>query len=165
MKRILQLVVAAAMVAMSGSALAATPVSEQSSTSGVATLELVDPVAWTGRSVPAAGGVYFRLCDRGAFRPCALGHGAAAARRQAFELALTTLRATETDLVVVALPQSATRSALLVFERDVLSNGADPLRATADRLYLMGGLVPHSPTEDRLVLVRLRLSSAARPGR
>ena len=165
MKRVFQLAVAAASLAMSGSALAATPVSEGSATTGVATLELVDPVAWTGRSVATGDGVYFRLCDRGSLRPCALGRGAAAARRQAFELALTTLRATNTSLVVVALPQSATRSALLVFERDLLDGEFDPLAATADRLYLMGMLVAHSETEDSLVLFKLRLSPDARSGR
>ena len=165
MKRVVHLLAALAALALSGGALAATPVSDGSATTGVATLELVDPVTWTGRSVPTGDGVYFRLCDRGSLRPCALGRGAATARRQAFELALSTLRATETSLVVVALPQSATRSALLVFERDLLNGELDPLGATADRLYLMGGLVPHSETEDSLVLVRLRLSPGARSGR
>jgi hypothetical protein len=165
MKRLVHPLAALALLAASGSAFAATPVSEGSPTTGVATLELVDPVSWTGRSVPTDDGLYFRLCDRGSLRPCALGLGAAAARRQAFELALSTLRSTETSLVVVALPQSATRSALLVFERDLLSGDADPLGATADRLYLMGGLVAHSETDDSLVLVRLRLSPAARSGR
>jgi hypothetical protein len=165
MTRVVHLLSALAALALSGGALAATPVSDGSATTGVATLELVDPVAWTGRSVPTGDGVYFRLCDRGSLRPCALGRGAATARRQAFELALSTMRATETSLVVVALPQSATRSALLVFERDLLEGELDPLGATADRLYLMGGLVAHSETEDSLVLVRLRLSPDARSGR
>jgi DNA-binding transcriptional ArsR family regulator len=120
---------------------------------------------WTGRSVPTRDGVYFRLCDRGSLRPCSLGRGAKAARAQAFELARTTMQTTAVSLVLVALPQSATRSALLVFERDVLAPGLDPLRATAERLYLMGGLVPYSDTEDSLLLVRLRPSPAERPGR
>ena len=165
MKRLVHVLAALAVLAVAGSAVAATPVSEGSATTGVATLELVDPVTWTGRSVPTGDGVYFRLCDRGSLRPCALGRGAAAARQQAFELALSTLRTTETSLVVVALPQSATRSALLVFERDLLDGEFDPLAATADRLYLMGGLVAHSEREDSLVLVRLRLYPAARSGR
>ena len=161
MPRPLQLFVAAVALATSGTALAAdprvTPVSAGSTTTGVATLELLDPVARSGRSVPAGNGVYFRLCDRGSLRPCALGSGAIAARRQAFALALSTLRSTPADLVVVGLPQSPTRSALLVFERDLLSSsGLEPLRATGDRLYAMGGLVAHSETEDSLVLVRLR---------
>jgi hypothetical protein len=164
MKRVVHLLAALASLALSGSALAVSPVSAGSATTGVATLELVDPVTWTGRSIPTGDGVYFRLCDRGSFRPCALGGGATAARRQAFELARSTLRATDTSLVVVALPQPDTHPALLVFERDVLDGELDPLRATADRLYLMGGLVAHSETEDSLVLVRLRLSPGARSG-
>jgi len=143
-----------------------TPVSASSTTAGVATLELIDPLTWSGRSVPAGNGTYFRLCDRGSLRPCAIGAGAVQARRQAFELALSTLRTTSTDLVVVALPQSATRSVLLVFERDLLAaTELDPLRETAARLYLMGGLVCLSETEDSLILFRLRLSPGARSGR
>lgn len=165
MKHALRLVVALGVLAFSSTAAAATPVSAASATTGVATLELVDPVTWTGRSIAAEGGVYFRLCDRGSLRPCALGHGAAAARRQAFALALKTLQATETNLVVVALPQSPTSVAMLVFERDLLGCEAGPLAATAERLYVMGGLVAHSETEDSLVLVRLRLSPGAHSGR
>jgi hypothetical protein len=145
---------------------AQTPVSASSTTAGVATLELIDPVTWSGRSVPAGNGTYFRLCDRGSLRPCAIGAGAEHARRQALELARLTLRTTSTDLVVVGLPQSATRSVLLVFERDVLGEAElDPLRATETRLYLMGGLVCLSETEESLILVRLQLSPGARSGR
>jgi hypothetical protein len=165
MRRVVQSVILLWLVVVPANAEAATPVSAASATTGVATLELVDPLTWTGRSIPTDDGVYFRLCDRGSLRPCALAHGAAAARRQAFELALSTLRATETSLVVVALPQSATRSALLVFERDLLGCEHDALRATADRLYVMGGLVAHSETEDSLLLVKLRPSPGARSGR
>jgi hypothetical protein len=165
MKRPVHALAALAALAVAGSAFAATPVSEGSATTGVATLELVDPVTWTGRSVPTADGVHFRLCDRGSLRPCALGRGAAAARRQAFELAVSTLRATTTSLVVVALPQPNAHPALLVFERDLLDGELEALRATADRLYLMAGLVPHSETEDSLLLVRLRLSPDGRSGR
>ena len=154
-----------AALAAAGGAFASTPVSAGSATTGVATLELIDPGTWTGRSVPTRDGVYFRLCDRGSLRPCSLGRGAKAARAQAFELARTTMHTTAVSLVLVALPQSATRSALLVFERDILAPGLDPLRATAERLYLMGGLVPYSDTEDSLLLVRLRPSPAERPGR
>jgi hypothetical protein len=169
MTRSLQILVATVALAAAGSALAATPstisVSPGSTTAGVATLELVDPVLWSGRSVPARSGVYFGFCDRGPMRPCALGWGASTARRQAFSLALTTFRDTNADIVVVGLPQSRTRYALLVFERDVLSApDLDPLAATAERIYAMGGLVPHSETEDSLVLVRLRPSPAARWG-
>lgn len=170
MRRTLQLLAAALTVAASGSALAAgpqaLPVSAGSTTAGVATLELLDPVAWSGRSVPSGNGVSFTLCDRGSRRPCSVGRGAVAARRQAFELALATLRTTEADLVVVALPQSPTRHALLVFERDVLeAPDLDPLVATAERLYAMGALVRYSDEEDSLLLVRLRPWPAARPGR
>lgn len=158
------LLAAVAVLATAGSALAGTPVSTASTTAGVATLELIDPLTWTGRSVPTQDGVYFRLCDRGSLRPCAVARGAAAARRQAYELALATLRSTSASVVVVALPQSATRSALLVFERDLVDGEHDPLGATAQRLYLMACLVAHSETEDSLVLVRLRPWPAARPG-
>jgi hypothetical protein len=168
MRRTLHLLAAALTLAAAGSALAAgpqaIPVSPASTTAGVATLELIDPVAWTGRSVPTGNGVHFTLCSRGSLRPCALGRGAVAARRQAFELALATLRETTADLVVVALPQSATRHAQLVFERDVLEAELDPLAATAERIYAMGGLIPYSYTEDSLVLVRLRPWPAAPPG-
>jgi hypothetical protein len=151
------LLVAVAVLATTEGALAGTPVSTASTTAGVATLELVDPLTWAGRSVPAQDGVYFRLCDRGSLRPCAIARGAAAARRQAYELALATFRSTSASVVVVGLPQTATRYALLVFERDLLDGEHDPLSATAERLYLMACLVAHSETEDSLVLVRLRL--------
>ena len=108
----------------------------------MAALELVDPVLSSGRSVPASNGVHFGFCDRGPLRPCSLGRGAIAARRQAVELALATFRETTADVVVVGLPQSRTRYVLLVFERDLLAiANIDPLAATADRLYAMGGLV------------------------
>lgn len=165
MRRILQLLAAILAVASSGTAFAAaplTPVSPASTTAGVATLELVDPVAWSGRSIPTGNGIHFTLCDRGPLRPCSLGRGAVAARRQAFELALTTLRETGADLVVIGLPQSPTRHALLVFERDVLAPGLDPLDATAERIYAMGGLVRYSEDDDSLVLVKLRPWPAAR---
>ena len=170
MRRTLQVLAAVATVAASGSAFAAgpqaLPVSTGSTTAGVATLELLDPVAWSGRSVPSGNGVSFTLCDRGSRRPCSVGRGAVAARRQAFELALTTLRSTDTDLVVVALPQSPTRHALLVFERDVLDTpDLDPLVATAERLYAMGALVRYSDEEDSLLLVRLRPWPGVRQGR
>jgi hypothetical protein len=169
MTRMLQILIATVAVAASGTALAATPTPisvSRSTTAGVATLELVDPVAWSGRSVPARNGVYFGFCDRGPLRPCALGRGAFTVRRQAFKLALATLRDTNADVVVIGLPQSPTRYALLVFERDLLNAlDLDPLRATSDRLYMMGGLVAYSGTEDSLVLVRLRPSPAGRWGR
>ena len=170
MRLTLQLLAAAATLATSGSALAAgpqpIPVSPSSTTAGVATLELVDAVALSGRSVPTGNGVYFNLCDRGSRRACSVDRGAVAARRQAFELAVATLRSTAADLVVVGLPQSPTRHALLVFERDVLADPTlDPLAATADRVYAMGSLVRYSDAEDSLVLFRLRPWPAAQPGR
>ena len=169
MTRPLQLLIVAVVLATSGTAIAANPsaisMSRGSTTAGVATLELVDPVLWSGRSIPARNGVYFGFCDRGPLRPCALGRGAFNARRQAFSLALATFRDTDADLVVVGLPQSRTRYVLLVFERDLPNGGGvDPLEATAERLYTMGGLVAHSETEDSLVLVRLRPSPGARSG-
>ena len=169
MRRTLHLIAAAlAAAAAASTALAAgqqaIPVSPASTTAGVATLELVDPVAWTGRSVATGNGVHFTLCNHGPLRPCSLGRGAAAARRQAFELAFATLRETAADLVVVGLPQSPTRHALLVFERDVLDATLDPLEATAERIYAMGALVRYSDENDSLVLVRLRPWPAAQPG-
>jgi hypothetical protein len=79
MTRMLQIVIATVAVAASGTALGATPTPisvSRSTTAGVATLELLDPVVWSGRSVPARNGVYFGFCDRGPLRPCALGRGA-----------------------------------------------------------------------------------------
>jgi hypothetical protein len=170
MSRTLQILIVTIAIAASGTALAASPspisVSRGSTTAGVATLELVDPVLSSGRSLPARNGVYFGFCDRGPLRPWGLGRGAFAVRRQAFELAHATLRDTNADVVVVGLPQSPTLYAFLVFERDLLSAlDLDPLRGTAERLYAMGGLVFHSKTEDSLVLVRLRPSPAAHWGR
>ena len=143
----------------------AIPVSPASTTPGVATLELLDPAAWTGRSAPSENGVHFTLCNRAALRPCSLGRGAVAARRQAFELALGTLRERAADLVVVALPQSPTRHAQLVFERDILDTPLDPLAATAERIYALGGLIRFSDEDDSLVLVRLQPWPAAQPDR
>ena len=168
MTRALVILAAAIGIAASGTALAATPgtisVSPASTTAGVATLELVDAIDWSGRSIPARNGVHYGLCDRGPLRPCNLGRGALAARRQAVELARAAFRDPGVDLVVVGLPQSATRHVLLVFERDILTENLDPLAATAARLYAMGMLFPHSPTEDSLVLFRLRPSPGARSG-
>ena len=167
MRRTLAFAAAAVAVAASSSALAASssqiPFS-RSTTAGVATLELVDPVNWSGRSVPTRNGVHYGLCDRGPLLPCSIRRGAFAARRQALKLAQTAFRDTDVDLVVVGLPQSRTRHLLLVFERDLLGEDLDPLAATAQRLYAMGGLVPHSETEDSLLLVRLRPSPGAPRG-
>lgn len=159
MRRTLALAATAVAVATSSSALAASssqiPFS-RSTTAGVATLELIDPIEWSGRSIPTRNGIHYGLCDRGPLRPCNLGRGALAARRQAVELARAAFRDTDVDLVVVGLPQSPTRHMQLVFERDILTEALDPLVATAQRLYATGGLVPYSETEDSLVLVRLR---------
>ena len=168
MRRTLWIFTFALAFSTSGTALAASPspisVSPGSTTGGVAALELVDPVLWSGRSVPTANGIYFGFCHRGPLRPCSLGRGAIAARRQALELALATLRGTSADVVVVGLPQTRTRYVLLVFERDLLAiTDIDPLAATADRLYAMGGLV-NSGAEDSLVLVRLQPSPGAPRG-
>ena len=130
------------------------PVSSASTTAAVATLELADPQEGTSRSVDADGGVYFRLCDRGSFRPCNVARGAWVARRQAHALARATFAHTEARLVVIGLPQTPTRYVLLVFERDVL-DADDPLAATATRLYGMVGLVACSERRDCLELVKL----------
>ena len=165
MKRALVILAATVGIAASGTALAATPatisVSPASTTAGVASLELFDPSILRGRSIPARNGVHYGLCDRGPLLPCSLRRGAFAARRQALRLAQAAFRDTDVDVVVVGLPQSRTRHVLLVFERDLLGEDLDPLAATAQRLYAMGGLVPYSETEDSLVLVRLRPSAAA----
>ena len=169
MTRKLVILAAVVGIAASGTALGATPgtisVSQASPTAGVASLELVDPVNWSGRSIPAHNGVHYGLCDRGPLLPCSLRRGAFAARRQALKLAQAAFRDTDVDLVVVGLPQSRTRHVLLVFERDLLSEALDPLTATSGRLYAMGGLVAYSGTEDSLVLVRLRPSPSAPAGR
>jgi hypothetical protein len=168
MTKTLVILAATVGIAASGTALAATAtvsVSPASTTAGVASLELVDPANWSGRSIPAHNGVHYGLCDRGPLLPCSLRHGAFAARRQALKLAQAAFRDTGVDLVVVGLPQSRTRHVLLIFERDLLSEALDPLTATAGRLYAMGGLVAYSGTEDSLVLVRLRPSRAVPSGR
>ena len=168
MTRALFILAAAIGIAASGTALAAAPgaisVSQASTTAGVASLELVDASTLSGRSIPAHNGVHYGLCDRGPLLPCSIRRGAFAARRQALKLAQTAFRDTDVDLVVVGLPQSRTRHLLLVFERDLLGEDLDPLAATAQRLYAMGGLVPHSETEDSLLLVRLRPSPGAPRG-
>jgi hypothetical protein len=128
------------------------PVTGVTTTSGVATLELFDPAARTVRSVPAANGIHFTLCTK---VPGACALPARAARAQALALARRTLRETSVGLVVVALPQSATRHLQLVFERDVFDTPALTAdRLTRDRLYAMAGLVTGSE-EDSLVLVKL----------
>jgi len=128
------------------------PVSGVTTTSGVATLELFDPVAGTGRTVPTGNGIHFTLCGN-ALRRCRLPAGAA--RTQALALARRTLRETSISLVVVALPQSATRHLQLVFERDVLESRAQTTdRLTQDRLYAMAGLITIG-IEDSLVLMKL----------
>lgn len=140
------------------------PVSEPSTTEAVAGLELLDAAAGTSRSVASEGGVYYRLCDRGSFGPCQLRHGAAVARRQAYALARAILGGGVAPVVIVALPQTPTRYALLVFERDTLA-AAGALAATARRLYEMAGLVECSPGQDCLQLVRLRAWPAPPSGR
>lgn len=122
-------------------------------TAGVATLELFDPASETWRSVPAGNGIHFTLCGS-VLRRCALP--ARAARAQALALARRTLLETSVSLVVVALPQTATRHVQIVFERDLLDSpevSAD--RSTGERLYAMAGLVT-AGTGDSLLLVKLR---------
>jgi hypothetical protein len=128
------------------------PVRGVTTTAGVATLELYDPGTGTVRSISAANGVHYTLCA-GALRRCALP--ARAAHAAAYELARRTLIETTVDLVVVALPQTATHHLQLVFERDLLvvpQVGAE--QATRDRLYLMAWLATFG-AEDRLLLVRI----------
>ena len=142
-------------------------VAEVTTMLGVATLETLDPVGWSGRSIETDNGVYVSLCGRAARRHCAITDGggiddAPVARRQAVALARQTLLETELDLVVVALPQSPTRNLMLVFERglfDPAENGTDARlvdRLTRDRLYATAGLVAFSDVEESLALVKLR---------
>ena len=128
------------------------PVSAVTTTSGVATLELFDPVAGTGRSVLTGNGIHFTLCGDALGR-CRLP--ASAARTQALALARRTLREISISLVIVALPQSPTRHLQLVFEPDILeSHGQTTERLTQERLYAMAGLIT-TGVEDSLVLVKL----------
>ena len=127
------------------------PVSGVTTTAGVATLELFDPATGTVRSVPTADGIHLTLCGK-APRHCALP--ARKARAEALELARRILLETGADLVVVALPQTATHHLQLVFERDVLDQPETPVeRVTGERLYLMAGLLT-SGGQDSLLLVR-----------
>jgi hypothetical protein len=129
------------------------PVTGVTTTAGVATLELLDLETRSSRRVATGSGIHFTLCHK-ALRPCALP--ARRARLQALVLARRTLLETSVSLVVVALPQSATRHLQLVFERDVLElpeASGDPI--TRERLYAMGGVVTVG-ADDSLVLVRLR---------
>ena len=141
-------------------------VTEVTTMLGVATLETFDPTDWSGRSLETDNGIYLSLCGRAARRHCAITGGGGAgdalvARRQAVELARRTLLETPLDLVVVALPQAATRL-LLVFERaqlDLTDHGTEASavdRLTRDRLYATAGLIAFSETEDSLALVKLR---------
>ena len=114
-------------------------ISAVTTTSGVAALELFNPATGWSHSVPAGNGIHFTLCGR-VLRRCALP--ALAARRQALALARRTLRETSVTLVVVALPQTATRHLQLVFERDLLdTTETSAERLTRARLYAMAGLV------------------------
>ncbi len=142
-------------------------VAEVTATLGVATLETLDPVSWSGRSIPASNGIYVSLCGRGARKHCAVeprgarARDALVARRQALEFAQRTLLETQVDVVVVALPQTPTWHLLLLFERDLLDStemGTDPHtvdRLTRDRLYAPAGLLAFSATEDSLALLKL----------
>ena len=129
------------------------PVTGVTTTTGVATLELLDLETSSGRSVPAGNGIHFTLCQR-TVRWCALP--ARRARLQALALARRTLLETSVSLVVVALRQSPTRHLQLVFERDVLDlPDVSDDQITRERLYAMGWLVT-AGREDSLVLLRLR---------
>ena len=128
------------------------PVSAVTTTSGVASLELVDPVAQTTRHVPTGNGLHFTLCGS-AQRRCRLP--AYDARAQALALARRTLLETTASLVVVALPQAPTHHLQLVFERDVLyAIRQSAARATRVRLYAMAGLTA-AGGKDSLLLVRI----------
>ena len=127
-------------------------VSAVTTTSAVAALELFNPATGWSRSVPAGNGIHFTLCGR-IYRSCGLP--ALAARSQALALARRTLRETSVSVVVVALPQTATRHLQLVFERDLLhTTETSAERITRARLYAMAGLV-NAGAEDSLVLVRV----------
>ena len=126
--------------------------------SALATLELFNPATGWSRSVPAGNGIHFTLCGQD-YRRCALP--ALAARRRALALARRTLRETSVSLVVVALPQAATRHVQLVFERELLhTTETSAERLTRMRLYAMAGLV-NAGAEDSLVLVRIYSSGSS----
>jgi hypothetical protein len=161
-------------------------VAEVATTLPVASLELMTSAAGPSRSVATDNGIYFALCGRGARRHCAFpaansGRAAAfLARRQGLELALRTFRETPATLVVVSLPQSATRAVLLVFERDTAPRGdwrellrslerarpgtgtpallSEVDRVTRARLFAPHGLTSLSETQESLVAVALALS-------
>jgi hypothetical protein len=127
-------------------------------TSGVAALELFNPATGSSRRVPAGNGIHFTLCGR-VHRSCALP--AVAARRQALALARRTLLETSVSLVVVALPQTATRHLQLVFERDLLHTTETSAEwLTRARLYAMAGLV-NAGAKDSLVLARIYSSGSS----
>ena len=156
-------------------------VAEVTSTLPVASIEVVARDAGQ-RSIATDNGIFFELCGRGTVSHCALqrrgGTGASAllARSQALELALRTFRDTRAAVVVVSLPQSATREAWLVFERASLRAVDTPVllrhlhagepgaslslarrvdSLTLGRLFTPAGLVSHSETTDSVVAVPL----------
>lgn len=139
------------------------PFGEVSTTLAVATLEL-SGLAGSSRSIPAENGVYAVLCGHGARRHCALGArvrptDALVARRQALAFAALVFGETPVDLVVVALPQSATEYILLVFQRDLLDAGEpDVGRDTRDRFFAMTGLAAIG-LSDSLLLAQLPSAS------
>ena len=133
-------------------------VTEASSTEVVESLTLLshpDPL----RVVPAAGGVYYAICARGARCPYPGRRGARLGarlpRRMALELALRTFARTPAGVVVVSLPTS--RPTLLVLERqDVTSASRDALdRSTLSHVYAIRSLVPVSDVAETLVLARI----------
>jgi hypothetical protein len=119
------------------------PVGAVTTTAGVATLELVDPLTLAVRTVSTANGVHVTLCRRSLQR-CRLP--ARAARAQARFIARRAFETTAAKLVVVALPQSPTRHLQLVFERGRMSE--------PECVYGMAGLLTPGG-EDSVVLVRL----------
>jgi hypothetical protein len=151
------------------------PVGEVTTMTAVASLALVAGDGST-RAVATDDGIHFALCPKAARPRCSVGHraphGAKLPRRQALELALRTFLETPLTLAVFTLPQSDTRTVLLVVERARLLAQVDPrslarrlartdakatsLDATVDHLtgrslFVLAGLVAFSGTRDSLV--------------
>jgi hypothetical protein len=143
-------------------------VTEASSTGVLESFTLLSSDLQETRVIPAANGIYYAICARGATCPYPKRRLARPAedlssRRLALELALRTLLETSVDVVVVSLPTSTIT--LLIVERDELVRevkmrdmvealGTHPARTptaaqarvvdrtTRPRVYLQLGLEP-----------------------
>lgn len=146
-------------------------VTEVSSTSVVASLTLVEPLALP-RVVPADNGIYFAVCPVGAtcpnpVRAASVPAAAFLPRRLALELALRTFAETSATLVVVALPTA--RPVWIVFERLEVLAEVELLdavatralrrevvdRVTRPRVFAPLAIVPLSEGEETILAVRL----------